>query len=102
MPGYEYYGAIMITASHLPYNRNGFKLFTREGGFEKSDVSELLQVCHLALKINLILIILLEWQDIKELEVQSKTEQAYNNTAVLADILLVYLFQLKTWLSLPP
>ncbi|MEL7598383.1 MAG: phosphomannomutase/phosphoglucomutase, partial [Clostridiaceae bacterium] len=25
-------GAIMITASHLPFNRNGFKFFTNEGG----------------------------------------------------------------------
>ena len=25
---------IMITASHLPYNRNGFKFFTPEGGLE--------------------------------------------------------------------
>ncbi|BDA46832.1 Phosphomannomutase/phosphoglucomutase [Coccomyxa sp. Obi] len=42
--GYEYDGAVMITASHLPYNRNGFKFFTHDGGYEKSDVSELLQL----------------------------------------------------------
>ncbi len=42
--GYEYDGAVMITASHLPYNRNGFKFFTRDGGFEKGDVSQLLQL----------------------------------------------------------
>ena len=29
----------MITASHLPYNRNGFKFFTAAGGFEKGDIS---------------------------------------------------------------
>ena len=29
-------GAIMITASHLPYNRNGLKFFTKDGGLEKS------------------------------------------------------------------
>ena len=34
----------MITASHLPYNRNGFKFFTKEGGYEKKDISELLTV----------------------------------------------------------
>ena len=28
-------GAIMITASHLPYNRNGLKFFTENGGLEK-------------------------------------------------------------------
>jgi phosphomannomutase len=32
----------MITASHLPYNRNGFKFFTKEGGYEKRDIKELL------------------------------------------------------------
>ena len=32
----------MVTASHLPFNRNGLKFFTKEGGFEKSDVTSLL------------------------------------------------------------
>lgn len=32
----------MITASHLPFNRNGFKFFTGEGGFEKADIKEVL------------------------------------------------------------
>ncbi|KAK9849389.1 hypothetical protein WJX84_005290 [Apatococcus fuscideae] len=36
-------GAIMITASHLPFNRNGFKFFTKEGGLEKKDITEVLQ-----------------------------------------------------------
>ncbi|MGN0940350.1 MAG: phosphomannomutase/phosphoglucomutase [Selenomonadaceae bacterium] len=35
-------GAIMITASHLPFNRNGMKFFTRDGGLEKSDIKEIL------------------------------------------------------------
>lgn len=35
-------GAIMITASHLPFNRNGFKFFTNEGGLEKDHIRELL------------------------------------------------------------
>lgn len=35
-------GAIMITASHLPYNRNGMKFFTVEGGLDKKDISELI------------------------------------------------------------
>ena len=33
-------GAIMITASHFPYKRNGFKLFTNVGGFLLSDFAE--------------------------------------------------------------
>lgn len=35
-------GAIMITASHLPYFYNGFKFFTKEGGLEKNDIYEIL------------------------------------------------------------
>lgn len=35
--------AIMITASHLPYNRNGFKFFTAEGGLDKADISAILE-----------------------------------------------------------
>lgn len=35
-------GAIMITASHLPYNRNGLKFFTKDGGLEKSEVQDVL------------------------------------------------------------
>ena len=31
----------MITASHLPYYRNGLKFFTKEGGLEKGDIKEL-------------------------------------------------------------
>ncbi|KAK9839193.1 hypothetical protein WJX81_000583 [Elliptochloris bilobata] len=42
--GYEYDGAVMITASHLPYNRNGFKFFTCDGGFEKDDITQLLKL----------------------------------------------------------
>ena len=42
--GYEYDGAVMITASHLPYNRNGFKFFTRDGGYEKADIAQLLKL----------------------------------------------------------
>lgn len=36
-------GAIMITASHLPYNRNGLKFFTGEGGLEKEDIKNILR-----------------------------------------------------------
>ncbi|OAY38842.1 phosphomannomutase/phosphoglucomutase isoform X3 [Manihot esculenta] len=36
-------GAIMITASHLPYNRNGFKFFTNAGGLGKADIKEILE-----------------------------------------------------------
>ena len=42
-PGFECDGSIMITASHLPYNRNGFKFFTREGGLNKADITQILK-----------------------------------------------------------
>ncbi|XP_074577429.1 uncharacterized protein LOC141833827 isoform X1 [Curcuma longa] len=35
-------GSIMITASHLPYNRNGFKFFTNAGGLGKADIKDIL------------------------------------------------------------
>lgn len=35
-------GSIMITASHLPFNRNGLKFFSPQGGLEKADVTEIL------------------------------------------------------------
>lgn len=34
--------SVMITASHLPFNRNGFKFFTREGGLDKKDIKDIL------------------------------------------------------------
>ncbi len=34
--------AIQITASHHPFNRNGLKFFTRNGGLEGSDINEIL------------------------------------------------------------
>ena len=39
---YKFDGSVMITASHLPFNRNGFKFFTAEGGLEKGDIKEIL------------------------------------------------------------
>ena len=38
------HGSIMITASHLPFNRNGLKFFSHEGGLESSDVAEILEM----------------------------------------------------------
>jgi phosphomannomutase len=41
-PGFECDGAIMLTASHLPFNRNGLKFFTAQGGLEKQDITDIL------------------------------------------------------------
>ena len=35
-------GAIMITASHLPFNRNGMKFFIRDGGLDKNNIKDIL------------------------------------------------------------
>ena len=43
LPESNFDGAVMITASHLPFNRNGLKFFTREGGLEKADITEILK-----------------------------------------------------------
>lgn len=40
--GYNFDGSVMITASHLPFNRNGFKFFTPQGGLEKEDIKQIL------------------------------------------------------------
>lgn len=37
-------GAVMVTASHLPFNRNGFKYFDKDGGLNKSDITEIIQI----------------------------------------------------------
>ena len=37
-------GAIMLTASHLPFNRNGLKFFTANGGLEKQNISDILDL----------------------------------------------------------
>lgn len=36
--------SVMITASHLPFNKNGLKFFTQEGGLEGGDISEILRL----------------------------------------------------------
>ena len=36
-------GAIMLTASHLPYQRNGMKFFMRDGALNKAELSQILE-----------------------------------------------------------
>lgn len=43
LPQLSYDGAIMITASHLPYNRNGLKFFSKEGGLESQEIKIILK-----------------------------------------------------------
>lgn len=42
--GYLCDGAIMLTASHLPFNRNGLKFFTAQGGLNKPDIKAILSL----------------------------------------------------------
>ncbi|MCH3954154.1 MAG: phosphomannomutase/phosphoglucomutase [Eubacterium sp.] len=35
-------GAVMVTASHLPFNRNGLKFFSKDGGLDKKDIARIL------------------------------------------------------------
>ncbi|MFW5820167.1 MAG: phosphomannomutase/phosphoglucomutase [Bacteroidota bacterium] len=37
-------GGVMLTASHLPFNRNGLKFFTKSGGVDKNDIIEILEI----------------------------------------------------------
>lgn len=43
-PETQYDGACMITASHLPFNRNGLKFFDRDGGLEHDDITDILNI----------------------------------------------------------
>ncbi len=38
--------SIMITASHLPFNRNGLKFFDSDGGLEHDDITEVLELSY--------------------------------------------------------
>ena len=40
--GYNYDAAVMVTASHLPMERNGYKFFTPAGGLESADIKEII------------------------------------------------------------
>ncbi len=43
-PETRYDGACMITASHLPFNRNGMKFFDANGGLEHDDITAILSL----------------------------------------------------------
>ncbi|MCI1209581.1 MAG: phosphomannomutase/phosphoglucomutase [Treponema sp.] len=43
-PQTKFDAAVMLTASHLPYNRNGIKFFNKDGGLEKKDITAILTI----------------------------------------------------------
>lgn len=51
MDDYMCDGAVMITASHLPYYYNGIKFFTKDGGLEKNDIKEILDIYNMDQKL---------------------------------------------------
>lgn len=44
MDDYDADGAIMVTASHMPYFYNGMKFFTKKSGLNKEDLSEIIEL----------------------------------------------------------
>ncbi|MBQ6519872.1 MAG: hypothetical protein IJI14_14205 [Anaerolineaceae bacterium] len=42
LPNSDFDGAVMITASHLPFNRNGLKFFTKDGALSKAELTGIL------------------------------------------------------------
>lgn len=43
---YDCDGAIMVTASHLPFNRNGMKFFDKDGGLNKEDIARIIEIAN--------------------------------------------------------
>ncbi len=43
LAGSDFDGAIMLTASHLPFQRNGMKFFTKDGALNKCDLAGMLE-----------------------------------------------------------
>ena len=46
LPDSNFDGAVMITASHLPFNRNGMKFFTKDGAIAKADLTFILELAN--------------------------------------------------------
>ena len=44
--------SVMITASHLPYDRNGLKFFTPDGGLDSADIDEILEIAESGIFID--------------------------------------------------
>lgn len=51
MDEYDCDGSVMITASHLPYYYNGIKFFTKDGGLEKEDIKDILDIYNIDKKL---------------------------------------------------
>ena len=49
---YKCDAAVMITASHLPHTRNGIKFFTKDGGINYNDLSNIIKIADKTNTIN--------------------------------------------------
>lgn len=72
-------GAIMITASHLPYNRNGLKFFTKDGGLSKNSIEEILELASVRAEAAGPVLISLEEMEmaVREMEASLKNGQGF-------------------------
>ena len=70
---YKCDGAIMITASHLPFNRNGFKYFDKDGGLNKADIKWIT-----------------EWAEDRELNGVTTLEEHPEGTVIQRDLIGTY------------
>lgn len=66
-------GSIMVTASHLPEDRNGFKFFTKAGGYNKNDIDMLSETAAASVR---------EWYDMGILPPTSGADAVYCSSAV--------------------
>lgn len=82
---FECDGAVMITASHLPFNRNGFKFFTGKGGLNKNDIGLILEYANSCEKNN---------DKLRE-EIDSKERKISLEKACKADLMTVYCAHLR-------
>lgn len=48
----EVNGSVQITASHHPFEMNGLKFFSKDGGLQGSDITEILKMCENGIEIN--------------------------------------------------
>jgi len=65
---------VMVTASHLPSDRNGFKFFSTDGGYTPSDISSLMEIAQEQLG---------QWQNLGILPSMMSNDDDHN--AVFAD-----------------
>lgn len=78
-PAFSCDGAIMITASHLPFNRNGFKFFDKDGGLNKEDISQMITLSEEFLSKNF----------------HEKEQTSIKHTPIQSDLLSAYAQFLK-------